>query len=160
MVRGMGLFFDLEDGDACRSEGLDKVWFGGDGGGSDESEGGMAQRWPCKSYELPDVACSTQYQDSFALPFSSSCHTSLSVCFSLSEKSKLTLRIRDYTNGRMKALVLLRVRCKGMYLYLLSHVLSGESFVEEDCVCCDCGTCREGINQPIHPSIGNGSMNE
>ena len=99
MVRGMAFFY-LEDGDACRLEGLDNVRFGGDGGGSDESEGGMAQRWPCKSYELPDVACSTQYQDSFALPFSfssSSCHISLSVCFFLSEKSKLTLRIRDYT---------------------------------------------------------------
>ena len=41
MVRGMAFFY-LEDGDACRLEGLDNVRFGGDGGGSDESEGGMA----------------------------------------------------------------------------------------------------------------------
>ena len=103
MVRGMAFFY-LEDGDACRLEGLDNVRFGGDGGGSDESEGGMAQRWPCKSYELPDVACGAQNQDSFALPFSS-CHISLSVLslsLSLSLRSQNSLSESEITQWKKK----------------------------------------------------------
>ena len=102
----------LEDGDACGLEGLDNVRFGGDGGGSDEGEGGMAQGCPCKGYELPDVACGAHNQDSFALLFSISCHISLSLSLSLRNQSSKSQNQNTMGEGRSR----------GGYIYIYIYI--------------------------------------